>query len=220
MIGQFKNVQALVSGQTVLIATGATTVVSYKDSTTQLKLSQESPASKSTCFKRAGLLIVDPQKCSTITIYATKFFLDGAKQPCSTTSNHYLLTNCRFSPVPFPSTIDGYRSAVSDKTDNSSLNISKDENLNRFVDSFHRDRPKCYRGISSCSFLNAQSALLNHLTFKPVLLALDLVSTDVGFLIGPWCPSFLSQNQLTRDGPDMVAPFGYSSSGYLSKQIT
>ena len=41
-----------------------------------------------------------------------------------------------------PSTIDGYRSAMADKLDNSPINVSKNENLPRFLDSFHRDRPK------------------------------------------------------------------------------
>ena len=48
-----------------------------------------------------------------------------------------------------PSTIDGYRSAIADKLGNSSLNVSKDENLTRLLDSFHRDRPKGRRGIPS-----------------------------------------------------------------------
>ena len=46
-----------------------------------------------------------------------------------------------------PSTIDGYRSAIADKLGNSTLNISKDENLTRLLDSFHRDRPKV-EGVS------------------------------------------------------------------------
>ena len=41
-----------------------------------------------------------------------------------------------------PSTIDGYRSAIVDKLGNAPFNISKDENLTRLLDSFHRDRPK------------------------------------------------------------------------------
>ena len=41
-----------------------------------------------------------------------------------------------------PSTIDGYRLAIADKIGNSSVSISKNENLNRLFDSFHRDRPK------------------------------------------------------------------------------
>ena len=35
-----------------------------------------------------------------------------------------------------PSTIDGYRSAIADKLGNSPINISKDENLTRLLDSF------------------------------------------------------------------------------------
>ena len=41
-----------------------------------------------------------------------------------------------------PSTIDGYRSAIADKVGNFTVNISKNENLNRLLDSFHTDRPK------------------------------------------------------------------------------
>ena len=48
-----------------------------------------------------------------------------------------------------PSTIDGYRSAIADRLGNSPINISKDENLTRLLDSFHRDRPKGRRRIPS-----------------------------------------------------------------------
>ena len=41
-----------------------------------------------------------------------------------------------------PGTIDGYRSAIADKLGNSTINVSKDENLTRLLDSFHRDRTK------------------------------------------------------------------------------
>ena len=41
-----------------------------------------------------------------------------------------------------PSTIDGYRTAIADKIGNDPVNISKDENLTRLLDSFHRDKPK------------------------------------------------------------------------------
>ena len=41
-----------------------------------------------------------------------------------------------------PSTIDGYRMAIADKIGNEQVNISKDENLTRLLDSFHRDKPK------------------------------------------------------------------------------
>ena len=48
-----------------------------------------------------------------------------------------------------PSTIDGYRPPIADKLGNYPINVSKDENLTRLVDSFHRDRPKGRRGIPS-----------------------------------------------------------------------
>ena len=41
-----------------------------------------------------------------------------------------------------PSTIDGYRSAITDKLENSTVNVRKTGNLARLLDSFHRDRPK------------------------------------------------------------------------------
>ena len=46
-----------------------------------------------------------------------------------------------------PSTIDGYRSAIADKLGNTSVNVGKDDNLTRLLDSFHRDRPKGRRGV-------------------------------------------------------------------------
>ena len=52
-----------------------------------------------------------------------------------------------------PSTIDGYRSAIADKIGNFTVNISKNENLNRLLDSIHRDRPKGRRGVPSWNFL-------------------------------------------------------------------
>ena len=84
-----------------------------------------------------------------------------------------------------PSTIDGYRSAIADKLGNSTINVSKDENLTRLLDSFHRDRPKGRKGIPSWNlslvlhqltktpFEPLKEASLRYLTFKTVsLLAL------------------------------------------------
>ena len=51
-----------------------------------------------------------------------------------------------------PGTIDGYRSAIADKLGNATINVSKDENLTRLVDSFHRNRPKGRRGIPPGTF--------------------------------------------------------------------
>ena len=134
-----------------------------------------------------------------------------------------------------PSTIDGYRSAIADKLGNSSINISKDENLTRLLDSFHRDRPKGRRGISSWNlslvlhqltkapFEPIKEASLKHLTFKTVFL-LALGSGKRRSEIHAWqnknirhqsdwskvslypSPSFLSKNQLTKEGPESVAP--------------
>ena len=81
-----------------------------------------------------------------------------------------------------PGTIDGYRSAIADKLGNSTINVSKDENLTRLLDSFHRDRPKGRRGIPSWNlslvlhqltkapFEPLKEASLKHLTFKTVFL--------------------------------------------------
>ena len=81
-----------------------------------------------------------------------------------------------------PGTIDGYRSAIADKLGNSTINVSKDENPTRLLDSFHRDRPKGRRGIPSWNlslvlhqltkapFEPLKEASLKHLTFKTVFL--------------------------------------------------
>ena len=134
-----------------------------------------------------------------------------------------------------PGTIDGYRSAIADKLGNSTINVSKDENLTRLLDSFHRDRPKGRRGIPSWNlslvlhqltkapFEPLNEASLKHLTFKTVFL-LALGSGKRRREIHAWLhknirhqsdwskvslypsPSFLSKNQLAKEGPDSVAP--------------
>ena len=134
-----------------------------------------------------------------------------------------------------PSTIDGYRSAIADKLGNTSVNVSRDENLRRLLDSFHRDRPKGRRGIPSWNlslvlhqltkapFEPLREDSLKHLTFKTVFL-LALGSGKCRNEIHAWLhknirhqsdwskeslypsPSFLSKNQLAREGPDSAAP--------------
>ena len=80
-----------------------------------------------------------------------------------------------------PSTKDGYRRAIADKIGNDSLNISKYENLIRFLDSFYWDRTKRCRGIPSWNlslvhqlnkpiFEPLREASLKYLTFKMVFL--------------------------------------------------
>ena len=134
-----------------------------------------------------------------------------------------------------PGTIDGYRSAIADKLGNSTINVSKDENLTRLLDSFHRDRPKGRKGIPSWNlslvlhqltkapFEPLKDSSLKHLTFKTVFL-LALGSGKRRSEIHAWLhknirhqsdwskvslypsPSFLSKNQLAKEGPDSVAP--------------
>ena len=134
-----------------------------------------------------------------------------------------------------PGTIDGYRSAIADKLGNSTINVSKDENLTRLLDGFHRDRPKGRRGIPSWNlslvlhqltkapFEPLKGASLKHLTFKTVFL-LALGSGKRRSEIHAWLlknirhqsdwskvslypsPSFLFKNQLAKEGPDSVAP--------------
>ena len=82
-----------------------------------------------------------------------------------------------------PSTIDGYRSAIADNLGNSPLNISKDENLTRLLDSFHRDKPKGRRGIPSWNL----SLVLHQLTkapFEPIKkTSLKLLTFKTVFLL-------------------------------------
>ena len=113
--------------------------------------------------------------------------------------------------------------------------ISKDDNLTRLLDSFHRDRPKGRRGIPSWNlslvlhqltkapFEPLREASLKHLTSKTVFL-LALGSGKRKSEIHAWqhknmrhqsdwskvslfpSPSFLSKNQLAKEGPESVAP--------------
>ena len=134
-----------------------------------------------------------------------------------------------------PGPLNGYRSTVADKLGNSPFNISKDGNLTRLLDSFHGDRPKGRRGIPSWNlslvlhqltkapFEPIKEASLKHLTFKTVFL-LALGSGKRRSEIHAWqnrnirhqsdwskvslypSPSFLSKNELAKEGPDSVAP--------------
>ena len=134
-----------------------------------------------------------------------------------------------------PGTIEGYRTAIADKVGNTRLNISKDENLTRLLDSFHRDKPNGRRGIPSWNlslvlhqltkppFKPLRKASLKHLTFKTVFL-LALGSGKRRSEIHAWVhknirhqedwskvslfpsPGFLSKNHLAKEGPSCVAP--------------
>ena len=118
---------------------------------------------------------------------------------------------------------------------NSTINVSKDENLTCLLDSFDRDRSKGRRGIPSWNlslvlhqltkapFEPLKEASLKHLTFKTVFL-LALGSGKCRSEIHAWLhnnirhqrdwskvslypsPRFLSKNQLAKEGPDSVVP--------------
>ena len=222
----------------------------------QRTIAQESQQSRSACvaprvtaIQKRGFSeevagrIEAPQRVSTRAVYKSKWaiFVKWCKthtvdfrSPSVTQIADFLLY--LFSEKNLqPSTIDGYRTAMADMLGNDSLNISKDENLSRLLDSFHRDRPKGRRGIPSWNlslvlhqltkapFEPLRKASLKHLTFKTVFL-LALGSGKRRSEIHAWLyknirhqenwsqvslypsPSFLSKNQLARDGLASVAP--------------
>ena len=226
------------------------------DPTIQSDPSQESDKSQSPCMApRASAIkehgfseavaarIEAPQRQSTRSVYEAKWTIftkwclankvDFRAPPVKSVAEFlmYLFQDKKLQP----STIDGYRSAIADKLGNSSINISKDDNLTRLLDSFHRDRPKGRRGIPSWNlslvlhqltkapFEPIGESSLKHLTFKTVFL-LALGSGKRRSEIHAWqnknirhqadwskvslfpSPSFLSKNQLAKEGPDSVAP--------------
>ena len=121
-----------------------------------------------------------------------------------------------------PSTIDGYRSAIADKLGNSSVNISKDENLMHLLDSFHRDRPKGRKGIPSWNlslvlhqltkapFGPIKEASLKHLTFKTVFL---LAQSDWSKGVPVPITQLSFQESAVQRGSRQCGPSGYTSPG-------
>ena len=168
------------------------------DSTLQSDPSQESDKPKSPCMAPRATTIKEqgfseavatrieaPQRRSTRSVYEAKWTIFtnqvGFRAPPVNSVADFLMYLFEERNLQ-PSTIDGYRSAIADKLGNSTLNISKDENLTRLLDSFHRDRPKGRRGIPSWNlslvlhqltkahFEPIKEASLKHLTFKTVFL--------------------------------------------------
>ena len=234
----------------------STSITKPTDSALQSDPSQESDKPKSprmapraTAIKEQGFSeavatrIEAPQRGSTRSVYEAKWAIltkwcitnqvDFRTPPVKSVADFlmYLFEERKLQP----STIDGYRSAIADKLGSSTLNISKDENLTRLLDSFHRDRPKGRRGtpswnlslvlhqLTKAPFEPIREASLKHLTFKTVFL-LALGSGKRRSEIHAWqhknirhqsdwtkislypSPSFLSKNQLAKEGPDSVAP--------------
>ena len=177
------------------------------DTALQSDLSQKSDKSKSPCMAPRATTIKEqgfseavaarieaPQRRSTRSVYEAKWAIftkwcvtnqvDFRSPPVKLLADFllYLFEDKKLQP----STIDGYRSAIADKLGNATVNISKDDNLTRLLESFHRDRPKGRRGVPSWNlslvlhqltkapFEPLREASLKHLTFKTVfLLALD-----------------------------------------------
>ena len=227
-----------------------------RDLASQWPSSQEPSQLKSTCVApRASCIqeqgftdevaarIEAPQRSSTRAVYKSKWtvfikWCDSHKvdfrSPSVSQIADFLLYLFKERKLQ-PSTIDGYRTAIADMVGNQEVNISKDENLTRLLDSFHRDKPKGRRGLPSWNlslvlhqltkppFEPMRKASLKHLTFKTVFL-LALGSGKRRSEIHAWLfknirhqenwsqvsfypsPMFLSKNQLAKEGPASVAP--------------
>ena len=226
------------------------------DSALQSDPSQKSDKSKSPCLAPRATKIKEqgfsetvaarieaPQRRSTRSVYEAKWTIfakwcdtnqvDFRSPPVKSVADFlmHLFEDKKLQP----STIDGYRSVIADKLGSTTINISKDDNLTRLLESFHRDRPKGRRGIPSWNlslvlhqltkapFEPLREASLKHLTFKTVFL-LALGSGKRRSEIHVWqhknirhqsdwsrvslfpSPSFLSKNQLAKEGPESVAP--------------
>ena len=154
------------------------------DSTFQSVPSQRPSQSESACMaprafaiQQAGFSeevatrIKAPQRCSTRAIYESKWavFVRWCEEHKMDFGSPSIKQIADFLLFLFqekhlqPSTIDGYRTAISDKIGNGQVNIGKDENLTRLLDSFHKDKPKGRRGVPSWNL----SLVLHQLTKPP-----------------------------------------------------
>ena len=166
-----QHAMVLGSGGPVISNPSLSTLASKpSDTTVQQGLSQGSDQPKPSCLvpraeaiKEQGFSspvaarIEAPQRSSTRTIYEAKWAVFvrwcqtsqvDFRSPSIKNIADFLLHLFQEKNLQ-PSTIEGYSSAIADKLGNSSLNVSKDENLARLLDSFHRDRPKGLKGIPS-----------------------------------------------------------------------
>ena len=110
-----------------------------------------------------------PQRGSTRSVYEAKWTIftkwcltnkvDFRAPPVKSVADFlmYLFQDRKLQP----STIDGYRSAIADKLGYSPINISKDENLTRLLDRFHRDRGESPPGTYPWSCTTRQRLHLN-----------------------------------------------------------
>ena len=143
--------------------------------TQPFRLTQESVKPKSTCMVSRALAIKEqgfseavaprieaPQRGSNRSVYEAKWSIftkwclsnqvDFRAPPVKSIVD-FLLTCC--------SRTGSYNQVgIADKLGNSLINVSKDENLARLLDSLHRDRPKGRRGVPSWNL----SLVLHQLT--------------------------------------------------------
>ena len=130
------------------------------DTTLQSDPSQKSDKSKSPCMAARATAIKEqgfseavrttieaPQRGSTRSVYEVQWAIftkwcitnqvDFRAPPVKSVADFlmYLFEDRKLQP----SAIDGYQSAIADKLGNLPFNVSKDENLTRLLDSFHRD---------------------------------------------------------------------------------
>ena len=195
VLGSSGNVQSDPSVSTQPAQSGISTM---QPDPAQEPLKPESSclAPRATAIKEQGFSeavaarIEAPQRGSTRSVYEAKWTIftkwclsnqvDFRAPPIKAIADFllYLFQDRKLQP----GTIDGYGSAIADKLGNSTIYFSKDENLTRLLDSFHRDRPKGRRGIPSWNlslvlhqltkapFEPLNEATLKHLTFKTVFL--------------------------------------------------
>ena len=154
------------------------------DTTIQRSSSQEPQQSEYTCLApRASSIheqgfsdevaarIEAPQRSSTRAVYKSKWAIFvkwcdsnevDFRSPSVNQIADFLLHLLKERKLQ-PSTIEGYRTAIADMVGNDKVNISKDENLTRLLDSFHRDKPKGRWGVPSWNL----SLVLHQLTKAP-----------------------------------------------------
>ena len=162
------------SGQSVRAnSLPAPTPQGFSDSAPQWPPAQEPSQLKSTCVAARASCIQEqgfadevaarieaPQRSSTRAVYKSKWtvFLKWCdshqvdfRSPSVSQIADFLLYLFKERKLQ-PSTIDGYRTAIADMVGNQGVNISKDENLTRLLDSFHRDKPQ---GQTRTAFLES-----------------------------------------------------------------
>ena len=165
----------------------------FAHSTVQPVSTQRSPQPKSTCLalrataiQQAGFSdkvatrIEAPQRRSTRAVYESKWavfvrWCEEHKVDFQSPSIKQIADFLLYLALLQPSTIHGYRTAIADKVGNTQINISKDENLTRLLDSFHRDKPKGRWGVptfpwSSTNLLSPFLSRLGRLLLSTLLL--------------------------------------------------